>query len=1536
MDKKYVNNLVIIFACFFIGILMITTVQDGNQEDYLFFAEDVLPSEDGMEPNDDFASAWTVVSQKYFGLSCEDDDYFKVYAYTSQYIDVWLTFSNFIGDLDLYIYDSSQSLMNYSTSTTDNEYTFVEATYTGYYYILVCYVDNPNGYDLEVAVDDGCEPNDNTATAFPVGLETLNTLAMIDNNDWYSIDLESEFSITVNVYFAHGQGNIDVELYNPSVVLVASSTSTTDDEQIQYTASANGTYYIRVFGEDNPIYSMSISGEWAYMNVTTPNATSSWENGSSHMIYWDTYGYIPNVHIMLWNDTSFYRDIATVPNTGSYLWNIPSDVPPSNYYFIYIEDTNSPAWGDSEYFQIWRYNNEPYANFTANASSIYEGEYVQFTFIGDNGDIPTTYQWDFGDGTPNSTDKDPIHQYNVAGYYNVTMTVTDMDGDSSTLEYIDFIEVLPGSPWVDFVANVTWLDVGGYVQFNFTGFEGNPPAMFQWDFGDGSVNSSLRDPIHQYNNEGNFTVTLTVIDNDLDADTYQVVDCIEVVRLVPYVNVSANATTILEGESIQFTFTGDEGSSPATFQWNFGDGTSNSTEKNPTHQYTAPGNYTLTLTVVDNDGDSDTYAYIDVIEVLRIVPVANFSVDFNIINAGSWVQFTFTGDDGTPSPSFQWDFGDGTANSTDRDPQHQYLSEGNYTVTLTVTDGDGDSDTEIKVDYITVIAGTVTQYRVVDMSSGEDLFMDLAIDTETGNYYVTGYQNTSPKRAWLFCYAPNMTMLWNQSYYAGLPYGDIGTGVSIHEGYVYWGIKSEETLHGWEPLLRVHDKYTGAFINQTLWGTSTHEHANELAVDQHGNWYWVGSIDIGGTSPYNIWIKKMFSNGTESWAHDFGDYNNNGYSYSVKIDNDGNIVVVGISKALGPGNPSSWYNIWLGKFSPDGTILWTDTWGAPDESDLNFGGLTFDNDNNIYVSYYINNGSGIYDAGIFKYYPNGTLAWGGRSNPVLYANTSSVSELFMDVCFKDGFLYACGSRNQSGNEDILIAKFDLDGILLWNYTWGGSAEDRLSRILIDLDYNIVASGYTKSWGQVGYWNGLLVKVNQTLDLIPVANFSTNVTVINKADYVQFTFTGQVGDSPASFQWDFGDGSANSTDRDPLHQYLSEGNYTVILTITDGDGDSDTEIRVDYIIVVSGEVLNYCFNDISSDEDFFMDLAIDTETGNYYVTGYQNTSPKRAWLFCYAPNMTMLWNQSYYAGLPYGDIGTGVSIHEGYVYWGIKSEETLHGWEPLLRVHDKYTGAFINQTLWGTSTHEHANELAVDQHGNWYWIGSIDIGGTSPYNIWIKKMFSNGTESWAHDFGDYSNNGYSYSVKIDNDDNIVVVGISKALGPGNPSSWYNIWLGKFSPDGTILWTDTWGAPNESDLNYGGLTFDNDNNIYVSYYINNGSGICDAGIFKYYPNGTLAWGGRSNPVLYANTSSVSELFMDVCFKDGFLYACGSTNQSGNEDILIARFDLDGILLWNYTWGGSAEDRLSRILFDLDYNIVASGYTKSWGQVGYRNGL
>ena len=163
--------------------------------------------------------------------------------------------------------------------------------------------------------------------------------------------------------------------------------------------------------------------------------------------------------------------------------------------------------------------------------------------------------------------------------------------------------------------------------------------------------------------------------------------------ILPTANFNTNVTSGYTPLSIEFI---DSSQNTNVWKWNFGDST-NSTQKNPVHTYSAAGNYTVMLTVSNANGTDSKTATINVKTVLQ-KPVASFSA--SPITGNSPMKVTFS-DKSTGTPTnWKWSFGDGTT-STDKNPTHTYSGAGKYTVGLTVTNAAG-SNSVTKSSHINV------------------------------------------------------------------------------------------------------------------------------------------------------------------------------------------------------------------------------------------------------------------------------------------------------------------------------------------------------------------------------------------------------------------------------------------------------------------------------------------------------------------------------------------------------------------------------------------------------------------------------------------------------------------------------------------------------------------------------------------------------------------------------------------------------------------------------------------------------------------
>ncbi len=154
--------------------------------------------------------------------------------------------------------------------------------------------------------------------------------------------------------------------------------------------------------------------------------------------------------------------------------------------------------------------------------------------------------------------------------------------------------------------------------------------------------------------------------------------------------------------------------------WNFGDGsTGNFTIGSPSavaHTFASTGDYKVTLTVVDVDGDLEsTSRTIDI----ALAPTASFTAPPAPVVAGSPASFNAGAstdpNSGASISSYTWNFGDG-ASGSGLTATHVYAKPGTYTVTLTVTDSLGISATT--TESVTVVAaGTIAKIR----AKGESL-----------------------------------------------------------------------------------------------------------------------------------------------------------------------------------------------------------------------------------------------------------------------------------------------------------------------------------------------------------------------------------------------------------------------------------------------------------------------------------------------------------------------------------------------------------------------------------------------------------------------------------------------------------------------------------------------------------------------------------------------------------------------------------------------------------------------------------------------
>jgi PKD repeat protein len=220
----------------------------------------------------------------------------------------------------------------------------------------------------------------------------------------------------------------------------------------------------------------------------------------------------------------------------------------------------------------------------------------------------------------------------------------------------------------------------------------------------GAMNTTLATITLQGLAGGATTVNLTVnlMSGDEDEIINPTISAGTFTVNVPVVTPEAAFTSDVQTGTVPLTvaFTDQSENAPTSWAWDFGD-TGTSTAQSPSHQYTAAGNYTVTLTATNTAG-SDTEVKTDYITVLPPAPVANFNKNISGGQAPLSVQFT---DQSTNSPTaWAWDFqNDGTIDSTEQNPVFVYTAAGSYSINLTASNAGG-SNSRLKENNIIVTA----------------------------------------------------------------------------------------------------------------------------------------------------------------------------------------------------------------------------------------------------------------------------------------------------------------------------------------------------------------------------------------------------------------------------------------------------------------------------------------------------------------------------------------------------------------------------------------------------------------------------------------------------------------------------------------------------------------------------------------------------------------------------------------------------------------------------------------------------------------
>lgn len=165
----------------------------------------------------------------------------------------------------------------------------------------------------------------------------------------------------------------------------------------------------------------------------------------------------------------------------------------------------------------------PVLEFTYNPASGCSPLTVTFTNLSQFAD-PTSYFWEFGTNQGTSRSVNPTYTYNEPGLYSVSLSATNVLGDTVKITKSNIIEVLP-RPMAQFAIKPVLVYIpGGKV---YTDNQSFAAFSYVWDFGDGQTSTEF-EPVHTYTTEGNYDITLIATSSAGCVDTMRVQSAVRV------------------------------------------------------------------------------------------------------------------------------------------------------------------------------------------------------------------------------------------------------------------------------------------------------------------------------------------------------------------------------------------------------------------------------------------------------------------------------------------------------------------------------------------------------------------------------------------------------------------------------------------------------------------------------------------------------------------------------------------------------------------------------------------------------------------------------------------------------------------------------------------------------------------------------------------------------------------------------------------------------------------------------------------------
>jgi hypothetical protein len=266
-----------------------------------------------------------------------------------------------------------------------------------------------------------------------------------------------------------------------------------------------------------------------------------------------------------------------------------------------------------------------------------------------------------------------------------------------------------------------------------------------------------------------------------------------------------------------------------------------------------------------------------------------------------------------------------------------------------------------------------------------------------------------------------------------------------------------------------------------------------------------------------------------------------------------------------------------------------------------------------------------------------------------------------------------------------------------------------------------------------------------------------------------------------------------------------------------------------------------------------------------------------------------------------------------------------------------TGSTDGVLVTGTKEDDQGTDIAVDEDGNVVIVGitkgALAGAALGDYDAFVRKFDPRGNVVWTRQFGSERDDA-ALALAIDREGDIFVVGRTAGSLEGPSNGYVDAFVRKYDRDGGVEWTRQFDIA-DWDCAYA-VAVDAQGNALVAGGSNEDPSQAQVPFLRTYaPNGQLA------RVYDLDVPSSTMVYAVAVAADGSIYLAGSSGgelegpRAGGVDAILMKLDADGHVAWTRQSGTEHTDEALAVAVDRDGNPWVAGYEGSYSESSLRTG-